>query len=613
MFVTNVSRKFYLFCGSPKTHITFLVIISSIILFWNLGENSFRHLDEAIFVQVSKEILSTGDWIAFHIRGAPFFHKSPLRIWLNSIAFILFGTNEFSARLWSAVSSLITVLIVYLLAKNIYGKKTGLLASLILLLSNQFIFERCSRSAEEDATVVLFICLTLYFFWLSRKREVCIYISSIFVGLAFMTKNTLALFPILFILLFIITTKGFKLYNLKTLTISLFIILTIVLPWHILQFFIFGENFFKIYLVEFLYFLNPSLLLKKNFFTNFITLQIIDRIRQSSQVSPFCGPWYYIYTIIIGFFPWSIVLPFAIFYIFKIILHNKNDSKAKDVKGDILILYWLILPLILLSLLHIKRTWRINLIYPAMAIIIARFFVDSFGKKNFSIHAFGIILVSAFIINLFPNQWGLPYYTFCPWLEYQLNFLILNIPHKYILKFNSPYPGFVIIVSIAFLFLLYTISKNKIYFTRVISGYLLGYLLISSGINCLYLVNTSTYKSDMHIISKRLEKLSRLAPINLIVFEDGLFRMQFGKLRPEYPSQFDNWADFYYLNNIKNVNLHFIQEYKNLNDMIIQRRKNSILLLTDIDNFDEIKYNIPEEKIKIILIKGKFVLLNIPS
>lgn len=88
--------------------------------------------------------------------------KPPLAIWLNALSMGLFGVNEWALRLPSALASTGTVIAVYLFAKRIADRTTGLLAALILLGIAGFIEVHVARTADYDALLVLFTTLSVF-------------------------------------------------------------------------------------------------------------------------------------------------------------------------------------------------------------------------------------------------------------------------------------------------------------------------------------------------------------------------------------------------------------------------------------------------------------------
>ncbi len=75
--------------------------------------------DEPRYSQIAREMFERNDWLTPTLGGYNWFEKPVLLYWLQIIAYKLFGVSEFSARFFSAVFGLLTVLIVYRLACRI--------------------------------------------------------------------------------------------------------------------------------------------------------------------------------------------------------------------------------------------------------------------------------------------------------------------------------------------------------------------------------------------------------------------------------------------------------------------------------------------------------------
>ena len=80
-----------------------LLLVAALALLWKLGAGSLAAWDEAIYAQVSKEILRSGDWLTPHWQYQPWFEKPPLFLWSTAFLYRLFGINEFWARVPAAL------------------------------------------------------------------------------------------------------------------------------------------------------------------------------------------------------------------------------------------------------------------------------------------------------------------------------------------------------------------------------------------------------------------------------------------------------------------------------------------------------------------------------
>jgi 4-amino-4-deoxy-L-arabinose transferase-like glycosyltransferase len=154
---------------------TFLVFFLVIIAFYLYGLNliPFVGPDEPRYAQVGREMFERGDWITPTLGGYTWFEKPVLLYWLEIVSYRLFGVSEFSARLGSALSGLITAFTLYRFGNKIQDSKTttdnGLWASVVFATSlGAIVF---SRAVAFDNIVTMPITVSLAFFFVSDIEE----------------------------------------------------------------------------------------------------------------------------------------------------------------------------------------------------------------------------------------------------------------------------------------------------------------------------------------------------------------------------------------------------------------------------------------------------------
>ncbi len=86
--------------------ILWILLIGWLAFFWNLGSTGLLDETEPLFVEASRQMTVTGDWITPYFNGVTRFDKPPLIYWSQALAFLTFGVNEFAARLPSAIAGL---------------------------------------------------------------------------------------------------------------------------------------------------------------------------------------------------------------------------------------------------------------------------------------------------------------------------------------------------------------------------------------------------------------------------------------------------------------------------------------------------------------------------
>lgn len=97
----------------------------------------------------------------------------PLYFYLLKVWLLIFGFDDFRARLLSVVFGLLTVLFIYYLAWNIFDKRAGYFAAFLLAISQIGIMY--SQEARPYSQFVFLVVITLYLFILALKSKKVIY------------------------------------------------------------------------------------------------------------------------------------------------------------------------------------------------------------------------------------------------------------------------------------------------------------------------------------------------------------------------------------------------------------------------------------------------------
>lgn len=530
-----------------RKNIIYLVLItlfSSIFLFYNLGSFSLNHLDEGLFSSIAYEMEESGNYSVLSVRGEGFFHKQPLRFWFNILSIKMFGVSNFSLRFSSAFFAFSLLICVYLLGRLIYGKaEVGFLAVFILLGSPHFLFERMGRNVEEDSLgvflVSLFFLLILYF--AKNGKNVFLYFSFFVLGLLGITKLAFCGFAGVVVLLF------FLLYSKKIgvgeIVTGVLIFIFVSFPWHIWQYFVEDINFLKIYLAEIAHFLSPSIL-STDAAVSFFGEDILQRLGGKIVMGIHADAFYYLWVLLIGFFPW---VYFSFLNGGAMVITLKQN--VKDLK--ILPFLWMFLPLLLMLFFYEKRTWRINIITPALALLAADFIVNCFRHRQKMI--LSCLLLAGCMIFYKVNQYGEPFYTPSLWAEHYLNFE--RLPKGAVLVYEFYFYKlllcFMVFIGCLFVSRFYKKSYLKVVFTA-----LLFLSMVLSVFSSFLLVQNQTYKSDMEIISAEVRKMMQEdSRMEVCVVAEEITKMFYAKLTPEFSDYSDSWADYFYVKVLGDKNI----------------------------------------------------------
>lgn len=149
-----------------------LLLIYTILYTFNLDKYPSVWADEALFTNpaftlVTQGFLGTAIMPAFYNIAHFTYWQMPAYLILLAISFKLFGFGIIQARMVSVILGLFTVLFTYLLGKELYSEKIGLLSALILVVNPLFFL--IARQARMDIAMVCFALIALYFLVIALK------------------------------------------------------------------------------------------------------------------------------------------------------------------------------------------------------------------------------------------------------------------------------------------------------------------------------------------------------------------------------------------------------------------------------------------------------------
>ncbi|HLG29309.1 MAG TPA: glycosyltransferase family 39 protein, partial [Candidatus Brocadiales bacterium] len=306
----------------------FVILISSFSLFFKLGDRSLENSDRILYAEVAREIVQSGDWVVLHHNGEIYLNKPPLFFWLVAIPAHIYGAvTPFIARLPSAVSAVLGIVVIFFLGKQIYRSAiAGLLSSLILLSCYEYSWH--ARAAQTDMLLCFFIILSLFLFHTSYntknewKRLLYFLSFCASVGLAVMVKGpTGFLIPVFTAIGFLAYKKDFKAYCKLPYLLGVVVFASVIFPW-------------------------PILLCKKlgGFTITLTEFQETDFIRRKEAF------YFYLIEVPKRFFPWSIFLPATFFYLFSRRVAWTNSFVRAATKDDLFFpLIWFGVILVTLS------------------------------------------------------------------------------------------------------------------------------------------------------------------------------------------------------------------------------------------------------------------------
>jgi 4-amino-4-deoxy-L-arabinose transferase-like glycosyltransferase len=356
----------------------FLALVCLAVLFANLGGPGFFEPDEGRNAEKAREILLLNDWVTPHHNFLPTLDKPMGFFWPVALSFKLFGFSEWAARLTSALAALGCLLVVYRFALRRWGLREAVWSCLTLLTCVGFF--GFARLVIFDMSLTFFLTVTLVSFYSVARADdprrhlfhsVVMYVA---LGAGTLIKGAVAVvLPGMVILSYILLTRQWFLLRRLGMTRGALIYLGIVTPWYLwseaknpgyLRYFLWEEHFVRYTTAEF----------------------------ERSE-----GWYYFIAVVVVGFFPWSSLLPQ--------VARDMWRKSGEDTHRFLAL--WVLLPVIFFSFSKAQLPQYILPIFPSLALLTGRFLAERYSAAEAwrSVLLPWLGVVGAFLYLIFGAVW----------------------------------------------------------------------------------------------------------------------------------------------------------------------------------------------------------------
>lgn len=196
-------------------------------------------LDDAdsVHAEVAREMVERHDWVTLHANGIRYLEKAPLLYWGMASSFLVFGPEDWAARLPLALATLALILVVDACGPRFFNsRRAGAYAALILLTSfGIFIY---TRILIPDVIVCLWLSVAMLLFWISLGQEhpsrSTAWGFAAACALNILTKGLIGVvFPLGIVLIFLWLNRNLSHLRRWHPLSSVAIFLIIAAPWHV--------------------------------------------------------------------------------------------------------------------------------------------------------------------------------------------------------------------------------------------------------------------------------------------------------------------------------------------------------------------------------------------
>jgi 4-amino-4-deoxy-L-arabinose transferase-like glycosyltransferase len=333
-----------------------LVGICGLAFFWQLGGYGLFDLDEGLYAAAAREMYLHRDFVTPRVNGEAFFEKPPLAYWAAAGMMLLLGVNEFAVRLPAALATTAVVFLVYWFGGRYVGTRAGGLAACFYALAPLVFGE--ARQLTMDALLTFFFTVALFCFFLgytapSPAGRRWYYGFWGACGLAVLAKGLVGLLlPVLVAVVFLFFAERFGGRAVARAMVcacplsGLLLFVAIILPWHLAAWRAERDLFWNVYILQ----------------------QHIARFRGGDMAhrAPF---WFFLPAFLVGFFPWSVFVPFAFTRLHP---HALSELSQKNVTNAFLLLLrvWAVIVFVFFSASGSKLVSYILPMYPAAALLV---------------------------------------------------------------------------------------------------------------------------------------------------------------------------------------------------------------------------------------------------
>jgi 4-amino-4-deoxy-L-arabinose transferase-like glycosyltransferase len=311
-------------------------------------ERPLANPDEGRYSEISREMAATGDWVTPRLNGLKYFEKPPLQYWASALSFRLFGENEYTARLYIALSGFATVAMLGFLGKRLWGGDMALASMMAIACSPYFM--ALGGIVTLDMGLTLWTTATLFFFLGAEQARdrpatqlrwmLCAWAA---MALAVLSKGLVGIiFAGAAILIVIVQRRDLKVLDRLHLIPGLLVFFAITAPWFVAVSMA-NEEFAQFFFIH-------------EHFARFLT-------RAHRRVEPW---WYFLPIVAAGFLPWMFALPAAI-------MRAWREEQGREFQPLRIAILWSAFVVLFFSASGSKLPTYVLPVFPPLALVLGRY------------------------------------------------------------------------------------------------------------------------------------------------------------------------------------------------------------------------------------------------
>lgn len=364
--------------------IILLLGMSIAFLLPGLGKMAVVRQKELRVTLTARDMAQGGSWLVPRFEGQPRLRKPPLMYWTVASVFKLAGTTDspLVARLPNAAMGAALILAIYLAGRGLIGRKRAFFGA--CACASSLLFIQHARLAETDIPLCLFTFFATvsgYVAVTGRHRAAGWLGLGAFAGLGFLVKGPAApAMPLAALIVFSLTTGAYRRKLLSPgLAAAIGVCALIAVPWYIA--------------------------IQSGATHGVAGGAVQSELNETFLIDDHPGPfYYYLYNLPFGILPWGLLLPFAVWSLWKTARHHK---------GGRFLLCWFAATFVVLSCVKNKQFHYTVLLLPQTALLLGAFLVHGLSRlqtwkrrlTNGYITGFSALLILAGAAMVIGSAW----------------------------------------------------------------------------------------------------------------------------------------------------------------------------------------------------------------
>ncbi|MGH8759107.1 MAG: phospholipid carrier-dependent glycosyltransferase, partial [Burkholderiales bacterium] len=330
-----------------------MLSLFAVVWFGNIESRKLIKPDEGRYAEVPREMVASGDWLTPRLNGIKYFEKPPLQYWATATAYSAFGLHHWTARLWSALTGLLGIFVIWFTGRRLYGEPAGILSALVA--ASSVLYVALAHMNTLDMGLTFFMGSSLCTFLLAQRQDIPVKERKLWMALswaataaAILSKGLVALIlPGLIILIYSLVQRDWRVWLRLDPLPGVLLLAAIAAPWFV---FVSAVN------PEF-----PGFFFIHEHFTRFLT-------HVHRRVEPW---WFFVPILLAGLLPWTVTAAAAVRQSWR------AGARATSFDPGRFLVIWFATVFVFFSLSGSKLPSYILPMFPAAALVIGRYITQA--------------------------------------------------------------------------------------------------------------------------------------------------------------------------------------------------------------------------------------------